>query len=358
MKGAVCHISCPSCGATLALLEGKRVCTCSACGTRSLVEIKDMIPKFAIEPELNLQEAKLAAIKLLAKQNLAADLKKAAKFYDAGLYYLPIYELGAQRVGKMTVREIIRKNEFLITKEKATVLLSDIQFQSPAVKLGDWGIEDIKLEKLRQIKPMKPFDSGKLEKDAHVFDSTLPPDAAGVTGARFSTSVAGDETKFLRVNLRIVFCPVWLIKYSYHNRLYRIVIDAVTGAVLFGRAPAGDVERIPAMIAALAVMTYPLSRAARFLFTGNAMDITGFIIFLAVPLFLLLTFFVIIVAMAWNQFRYSGEVVWRGERIEVERLNKPPETGMEKLAGVMLSFIASSASEIKLMKSNRWYDGI
>jgi len=349
------HLSCPSCGGTLAFKEGSRVSTCPSCGSRSIVEIQDHIPKYVIEPNLDLKAAKVAARRLLSDEKLAPDIKKQARFYDAGLYYIPIYELTAQRVGKLVTVDIVREHE--VTKEttKANVIMRDIQHQAPAVKLGEWGIENIRLNKLRQIKPLESFDPTKLEKDSHVFDSTMPAAATELGRKGLGSSLGGDETRLLKEKIKLVFCPVWLIKYTYRNRLYRLVLDGVTGKVLFGRAPARDTERIPIMIAALLFITYPIAQIIRGIVTGSIAKWGEFLIMISIPAFIVFTAAVFLLAMAWNQFRYSGEVVWRGDTVEIERVNKPPETRPERMARLMMSFLDTALAEIKVERENRWY---
>jgi len=354
LKCTVRHISCPSCGGTLASVEGRRTGRCPSCGGMNLVEIENHVPKYYIEPELDLKAAKLAARRRLRYDKLAPDILKKARFYDAGLYYIPLYQMSAQRVGKLVTREIKRQYDVSREEERANVLLRDIHHQAPAVRLGEWGVENIDLGKLRQIKPVKPFDRSKLEKDAHVFDSTIPPESAGIGRAAVS-DIAGDDTRLLRKRLSMVYCPVWLVKYTYRNRLYKLVIDAVTGNVLYGRAPARDAERIPVMLAALAFLTLPIARYARLFLVGDLNETARGVIFLSVPVGIITLLGVFFLAFAWNQFRYSGELVWRGDEPSVERVNKPPETALEKLARGIVSAIDYTFSEVTAERSNRWY---
>ena len=355
MKNPVRHIGCPSCGGTLAFMEGERICTCPSCGSRSIVEIENYIPKYVFEPNLDMKAAKLAAQRLLSDKRLVPDIKKLARFYDAGLYYLPIYEFTSQRAGKFITMEVGKQEEVSLEKYSANVLLRDIHHQAPAVRLGDWGIENIHLEKLRQLKPAKPLDPAKLEKKAHVFDTTIPPESSDLAKQSVSPTLSGDETKLLRERLRLIFCPVWLIKYTYRNRLYRLVFDAVTGQVLFGRAPARDTERIPLMVGSMAFVTFPISRIIRSLIVGSVLQMGLIFVLASIPLFLLFTFAVVLLSLAWSQFRYSGELVWRGETAAVERVNEPPETKLERLARLMLSGIEEALSGVKIERANRWY---
>ena len=356
MKNPVRHIGCPSCGGTLAFLEGERICVCPACGTRSIVEIEDHVPKYVLEPNMDEKAAKIAAQRLLSDNRLAPDVKKLARFYDAGLYYLPIYEFTSQRAGKFVTREIVKLQDGNFEKFQANVLLRDIHHQAPAVKLGDWGIENIHLEKLRQLKAIKPYDPAKLEKKALVFDATIRPGSTDLETQSLSQTFPGDETKLLRKRLRLVYCPVWLIKYTYRNRLYRLVFDAITEQILFGRAPARDTERIPLMVACLAFFTFPISRIIRSFFVGSVQQMGQIFVLLSIPLFLVFTFAVSIFSLAWNQFRYSGELVWRGETAAIERVNEPPVTGLERFARLLMSVVEEALSGIKVeTKANRWY---
>ncbi len=354
MRSTVKHISCPSCGGTLASTEGSRTSKCPSCGGRNLVEIEGHVPKYRFEPEVDLKTAKLTAQRRLREGKLAPDITRKARFYDAGLYYIPIYQMTAQRVGKLVTRDVKRQYDVSYEEEKANVLLRDIHHQAPAVKLGEWGVENIDLSKLRQIKPVKPFDRSKLEKDAHVFDSTISPESAGI-GKAVLSDIAGDDSRLLRKSLSVVYCPVWLVKYTYRNRLYKLVIDGVTGNILFGRAPARDTERIPVMLAALAFLTLPIARYTKLFITGDVHDMAQGIIFLSIPLGIITLLGLFFLAFAWNQFRYSGELVWRGDEPSVERVNKPPETALEKLAREIVSTIDYTFSEVSVERSNRWY---
>lgn len=354
MKSAVRHISCPSCGGTLVSMEGRRTSKCPSCGGRNLVEIEGHVSKYYFEPELDLNAAKLTAQRRLRYDKLAPDITRKARFYDAGLYFIPLYQMTAQRVGKLVTRDVKRQYDVSYEEEKANVLLRDIHHQAPAVKLGEWGVENIDLGKLRQAKPLKPFDRSKLDKKAHVFDSVISPESAGI-GRAVLSDIAGDESRLLRKNLSIIYCPVWLVKYTYRNRLYKLVINGITGDILYGRAPARDTERIPIMLAALAFLTLPIARYVKLFITGDVHDMAQGIIFLSIPLGIVTLLGLFFLAFAWNQFRYSGEVVWRGGEPSVERVNKPPETALEKLARGIVSAIDYTFSEVTVERSNRWY---
>jgi len=344
--------------------DGERVVKCQFCGVRNLVIIEDHIPRYVIPPVLSLDQAKARAIHLTREKGLPADLPDQSRFYDAGLYYIPLYEMTGIRTGKFIQTNVktvptgfgggMRKVEH----RQATVLMNDVYFSAPAAKLGEWGIENVPLEKQRQAQSLKPFDPGRLERDAIIFDPNVPASKFEAEKDGFEGYLLGDQTRIAERDMKIIFTPVWLIKYTYHNRLYRIVIDAVLGEVLFARAPAGDTDRIPLMMLITFLLCYPLARLARALLTGSFLFVQAVATVWAfgIPLLILLSLALLGLALAWNQFRYSGEMVWRGETREVERVNKPPETKIEKVARVFSNLVSSGLEKMINARANRWYE--
>jgi hypothetical protein len=43
--------------------------------------------------------------------------------------------------------------------------------------------------------------------------------------------------RFLREALALVYYPLWVARYTYHNRAYQVVVDGSNGRVLYGKAP-------------------------------------------------------------------------------------------------------------------------
>lgn len=364
MKTHIDHFGCKGCGGTLGMKDGQRVVTCDYCGVRNLVSIEDHVPRYVISPVLSLDDAKRRAMRLTHEKGLPLDLPSESRFHDAGLYYLPIYEMTGVRTGKIIQTDVKRVPTGFggalrtVENSKATVLINDVLFSAPAARLGDWGIENVPLEKQRQVQTVKPFDAGRLEKDAVIFDPNIPPSKFEDSKSALEGYLPGDQTRIAQKSLSIIFTPAWLIKYSYHNRLYRIVIDAVLGDVLFARAPAGDTDRIPLMLLITFLFSYPTARLARALLLGQfqfAQAVATVWVF-SIPILLFLSIMLLGLAMAWNQFRYSGEMVWRGETREVERVNKPPETKIEKIARAVASVITAGIGEAIKIRANRWYE--
>lgn len=361
MKTKIVYFGCKNCGAPLAMKDGQRVIICDYCGIKNLVFIENYAQRYRLPPQISLQEAKRLTVKFLKDKELAQDLSTNARFYSAGLYYLPVYEMTAVRAGKIIQRDIQRINdgfggERIKETFRANVLMSDIYWNAPAAKLIEWGIENIHLEKIRREKAIEPFDPSQLEKGSHFFDVDVSPETLNTSHGFFEGYLAGDQSKLTQKSIKLAYTPVWLIKYTYHGRLYKIVIEAVTGKILFARAPATDKDRVSLMLAIIFLITYPIARAIRFLAFGDFSPLgIQNLYFFSIPFLILLCILLLAFAVAWNQFRYSSEVVISGETRHTEMLNKPPETKIEKLARSVADLLTSGIDSAYKKTNRRWY---
>lgn len=365
MRPRIEYFGCKNCGAPLAMKNGQRIVICDYCGIKNLVLIENYVQRYRLSPQIPLQEAKRLTVRFLNDKELARDLPANARFYSAGLYYLPVYEMTAVRAGKIIQRDIKKINdgfggERIKESFRANVLMSDIYWNAPAAKLTEWGIENINLEKIRKEKALEPFDPSQLEKGAHFFDADIPPETLDTSHGNFEGYLAGDQSKLTQKAIKLVYTPVWLIKYTYHERLYKVVIDAITGEVLFARAPASDNDRVTLMLIVIFLLAYPIARTLRYLVLGGfsatalQMKLTS-IYFFSLPFFILFCFLLIASAVAWNQFRYSGELVVNGDTRYIERLNKPPETKIEKLARTVADMLSAGIDSAYKRANKRWY---
>lgn len=345
--------------------SGQRIVMCDYCGIKNLTLIDNYVQRYRLSPQISLQEAKRLTLRLLKDKEMAQDITNNARFYSAGLYYLPVYEMTAVRAGKIIQRDIKKINngfggERIKETFRANVLMSDIYWNTPAAKLSEWGIENISLEKIRREKKLEPFDPSQLEKEAHFFDADIPPETVDTSHGLFEGYLAGDQSKLAQKSIKLVYTPVWLIKYTYHERLYKVVIDAVTGETLFARAPASDKDRVPLMLLVIFLLSYPIGRTVRFFALGGfsplAMQMKiSTLYFFSIPFFIFFCFLLIAFAVAWNQFRYSGELVINGRTRYIERLNKPPETKIEKMARSVADLLSSGIDKAYKKANKRWY---
>jgi hypothetical protein len=54
-------------------------------------------------------------------------------------------------------------------------------------------------------------------------------------------------------DLSVIFYPVWVVRYTYSDRMYFATVDGITGNVLSGRAPGDNLWRSLAMSCGMAV---------------------------------------------------------------------------------------------------------
>ena len=106
----------------------------------------------------------------------------------------------------------------------------------------------------------------------------------------------------MRPEFALVYFPVWIGRYSYRNRTYQVVVDGVSGRVMYGKAPGNILYRAIALVAGLAVGNLVLVNGT-ILAGASASDDDGIgaiLLPIAIGIGLIL--------YGYRQFRYGEEV--------------------------------------------------
>ena len=101
---------------------------------------------------------------------------------------------------------------------------------------------------------------------------------------------------------QLVYFPVWLARYSYRNRVYQVVVDGVSGKVMYGKAPGNILYRAAALVTGLAVGNLVLVNGTILAgLVANDDDSLGLLLLpIAVGIGL--------IVYGYRQFRYGEEV--------------------------------------------------
>jgi hypothetical protein len=102
-------------------------------------------------------------------------------------------------------------------------------------------------------------------------------------------------------DLSIVFYPIWVVRYTYSERMYFATVDGITGNVLSGRAPGDNLWRSLAMAAGMAIGGIGSALSLSILLSGGSEESTGIGI---VGLIVCLA----VAAGAFAFFRYGSEM--------------------------------------------------
>ena len=107
----------------------------------------------------------------------------------------------------------------------------------------------------------------------------------------------------LRTQLSLVYYPLWVVRYEYHNRSYQVVVDGVNGRVLYGKAPGNVLFRAAALVVGMAVGNLILVNGTvlALLLLSEADDELGLLV---VPLIVGAG----LALAGYRAFRYGGQV--------------------------------------------------
>jgi hypothetical protein len=297
---------CPGCSGVVPVAEGFRIVECPYCHRHSLVQGDRGIRRWQVARRIERAQAETSVRAFFSGIRKARDLKRTAVINEIFLVYLPFWRVEATVAGWLFGRVRKDKDE---TKPDEHYVFESMHWNDAAVDVTEFGVHRVVISR----DDLKPFDSQALHAEAMVFEPTESRTEAFEEAREYfiyrshqdanQTSTFYENIQLLRPEFGLLYYPVWLARYSYRNRTYQVVIDAVSGKTMYGKAPGETLYRAAALVAGLAAGNMILVNGtilAGLLASGD--DEGGSIIFLPIILGIALIFF------GYRQFRYGEEV--------------------------------------------------
>ncbi|OPY31850.1 MAG: hypothetical protein A4E32_01454 [Methanomassiliicoccales archaeon PtaU1.Bin124] len=239
-------LNCPACGGSLDMAEGENVVNCKYCSSTLYIEGDAGVTTIAFKNKIQRTVAEQAKDSWFRKGFKARDLPRSAKLLEVYPIYLPFwysnirvmgwicgYEERTYSDGKGHTRtERIPKEEMVLQEYRRSEIACDP---------GDLGIKFLRNmdgESSFEDFEMIPTYEATTSKD----DSLDRMKAQALSDARRAANVPHvtfEKVHVMPRSLSMVYYPVWVVRYSYRDRMYIYTIDGVSGQVISGRAP-GD----------------------------------------------------------------------------------------------------------------------
>jgi DNA-directed RNA polymerase subunit RPC12/RpoP len=312
------HLDCPSCGGALSLAEGERIVACRYCRSLSLVEVPHAVPRHVVQPAVDGAAADRVARASLQRPDVARTAR-GTRFDSASLCYVPFYEATAVRLGTVFVRDRVKPPAPLGESEQGSpaldqwlqdpgeeredtkVVEQDVRRIGAACALRELGVERIRLADQRRAGGtvlLQPFDPVTLHRRAVVFAPTTPADRF-LQETTWRIQSQNDATRYVETRLKLLYYPVWHIRYRHRGRPYGLAVDGVTGKLLRGTAPQAQALAAGAASAGAGLSALGLGRWLRGLVGRGGEG----------PAILFLTIVgAVLLWLAWHWFAQEGEV--------------------------------------------------
>jgi DNA-directed RNA polymerase subunit RPC12/RpoP len=250
------HLDCPSCGGALSLAEGERIVACRYCRSQSLVEVPGAVPRHIVQPAIDDVAAGRVARGRLQRPDVAR-AARGTRFDSIGLCYVPFYEATAVRLGTVFVRDRVKPPAPLGATEQSgaeldrwlqdpgkeredtKVVEQDVLRIGAACALPELGVERIRLTEQRRGGSsvlLQPFDPVSIHRRAVVFAPTTPAERF-LQETTWRVQSQNDATRYVETRLKLLYYPVWHVRYRHRGRMYALAVDGVTGDLLRGTAP-------------------------------------------------------------------------------------------------------------------------
>ncbi len=239
-------MSCPACGGALEVHEGEDVVICKYCGSTLFLEGDNGVYTIAFKNKMTRESAIAASQAWWTRGLKARDLKRTGKILECYPIYLPFWNVTTRTAGwvlgyEETTHSDSKGRTHTERTPRETMILQDYGFSEIACDPGDLGIRSVR--NLTGETSFEDFDM------IPTFESTTSKDDAvakardeALSRARASSRVSHITFEKLHTfpkRLSVIYYPVWVVRYSYRERMYMNTVDGVTGNVLSGRAP-GD----------------------------------------------------------------------------------------------------------------------
>jgi hypothetical protein len=219
---------------------------CTYCDSTLYVEGDKGVQTIAFKNKLMKEGAVQAAQQWWRKGLKARDLKRIGVVTECYPIYIPFWSIGSRVAGwvcgyeeRTTTDSKGHSHTERVYKEE--MVLQDLNFSEIACDPGDLGVRT-----LRNFQGESSFEDFEM---IPTFESTTSHDDAdahakadALARGRASAHVPHVTFEDIHVLLKrtsMIYYPIWVVRYTYHDRMYILTVDGVTGAVLSGRAP-GD----------------------------------------------------------------------------------------------------------------------
>ncbi len=308
----VTGLTCPSCGGTLEVEEGRTNLLCRYCETPLLVLGERGVARLMVMPELD-REAAAGKVRSWFRSGVrkARRLPKEARIEEAFLAFFPFVRVRFDVVGWVlgVVRRMVERDgrRVEVVEPKELMIQRTIDRTAAAAEMAEFGVRRVDLHGDRLL----PYDEEALRRRGMVFRLQLEPEeversVAAEAMEQVKHSAVLDRVTFswlqaVRRRVTVVHYPMWVFRYGFRGRTYQALVDAQDGSLAYGKAPGDDLYRAVVLVATMGGVSFVATTVLQNLDRISGDNVLGALGIVAVILGL-------IVRWGYRQFRLGGIV--------------------------------------------------
>lgn len=263
-------VRCSQCAGPLEVREGRRILVCDHCGVRVAVKQHGGFSRWYFPPRVDQPGAIRAGAVWLGKHPGVANKARAARFTEAQMVYMPVWEHKALVAGWEFGYKLRTQYELAGDEDNARLdlrlaregveepYLQERRFYQAATNLDELGVRRPRMTGRELLVPLL---AEEIDKSAIVLEAegTAAEVAARAQKAMLqpvSGATSPDSHMFaMRERTSLLYYPLWLLHYECGSRFYRIVVNGRDGTVNSARAPAGGGGRVARLAIVAGVLT-------------------------------------------------------------------------------------------------------
>ncbi len=258
-KETLVHLACPGCQAALRVREGQRIVRCSYCGLPSAIVGERGVLRYQVRRKVDADQALAALRQFLRVYKRLNDLDKRAEITELTPVFIPFWTVRAQVAAWQFGYHSDPDSGAIHPREEQ--LMTEMVWTQAACDLDQFGVQSIPLVH----RELELFDPEALRQQGMVFEptgslQTLRRHALEAfrqevahKGSPFSALFTENTVlRLLNERIGLVYYPLWIVRYQYQGRLYPVLMDGISGRVLFGMAPGNTFLGAIALVVGLA----------------------------------------------------------------------------------------------------------
>jgi hypothetical protein len=245
MPELVESINCPHCGGPLSLTTGEVIVTCPYCGSAvRLRGDKPFLLRHSMLPGRLDRDAATQVIGGWMEGGIMKpdDLHRASQLTSLDCSYLPFYVF---EIDAMTTYQGVLTRTGTNDRRSGS-LVRNYFWKILGRRSGEFEVGDYHLPLAQKV----PFDYTAMTRDAKMLNAEVDEDEAGRLAQEQVDAhqrellkdivdvVESAKTETIVKDSEFVHAPLWFATYLYHERTYKIVLDAASGDVVRGDIPA------------------------------------------------------------------------------------------------------------------------